>query len=189
MELGHCPRCATPYTASDVAGFGILRARAARRGGPRMEYRCQQCDRILHLVPHGEGRYAPPGEPPPPAVPASERRPPWLADEPEAPAGRAAPADEAPFGVPPQEPPGPQEPPPVDPEDPQPTDEAPLDAVAAMEILGIGPGADPSAIRRAFRERSLTCHPDKVAHLDAEFQALAERKFKRLQQAHDLLLS
>ena len=39
----------------------------------------------------------------------------------------------------------------------------------------------------AYRERSLACHPDKVAHLDPDFLALAERKFRELKRAHDLL--
>ena len=51
----------------------------------------------------------------------------------------------------------------------------------------MGEAADRGAIDRAFRERSLTCHPDKVAHLDMEFQELAERKFRRLQQAYLVL--
>ncbi len=190
MEIGRCPRCATPYTASEIAGFGILRARAARAGGPRMEYRCQHCDRMLHLIPHGDGRYAPPGAPPPPAVPASERRPPWITDEP--PPGRSAGTEDVgpppgagappPFEIPTAEPDAP-------PTDAAEDDDGPLDVVQAMALLGVPASADEGAIQRAFRERSLTCHPDKVAHLDPEFQALAERKFKRLRQAYELLIS
>jgi DnaJ-domain-containing protein 1 len=123
-------------------------------------------------------------------VPASERRPPWLTDEPppvrparaedvaEA-AGTAAPP---PFEVPTAEPDTP-------PTDAAEDDVGPLDVLRAMALLGVPASADRSAIQRAFRERSLTCHPDKVAHLDPEFQALAERKFKRLRQAYDLLIT
>lgn len=57
----------------------------------------------------------------------------------------------------------------------------------ALEVLGVSPAADRATIDRAFRERSLACHPDKVAHLDHDFQALAERKFRELKRAHELL--
>jgi DnaJ like chaperone protein len=59
----------------------------------------------------------------------------------------------------------------------------------ALALLGLQPTADRRAIERAYRERSLACHPDKVAHLDPDFQALAEAKFRRLKQAYDLLRS
>ena len=67
-------------------------------------------------------------------------------------------------------------------------DEAPLGPVEACEILGVSPAASPAQVEQAYRERALQCHPDKVAHLDPDIQALAERKFKRLQAARDLLL-
>ena len=191
MELGLCPRCATPYSSSDVTGLGILRGRSARRGGPRVEYACQACGHRIQLIPHGEGRYAPPGQPPPAKVPRSERIPPWMRDR----RGRAAPRDEAPpRAEPAAEPPphrAPADGPPPEPEPqrvPEPELEAPLGPVEALALLGVAPGADRAEIERAFRERSLTCHPDKVAHLDEDFQALAEAKFRRLQRALDLLL-
>ena len=61
-----------------------------------------------------------------------------------------------------------------------------------LRFLFLPDGHDPDSLvneegEQAFRERSLTCHPDKVAHLDPEFQQLAEEKFKRLLQAYDLL--
>ena len=59
----------------------------------------------------------------------------------------------------------------------------------ALEILGVEAAASRDEIDRAFHERSRTCHPDKVAHLDAEFQELAERKFLRLKSAYDLLVT
>ena len=40
------------------------------------------------------------------------------------------------------------------------------DIQRALELLGVGPSASHEEIRRAFRARSKTCHPDKVAHLD-----------------------
>jgi curved DNA-binding protein CbpA len=70
-----------------------------------------------------------------------------------------------------------------------PVPEPPLDVFEALALLGLDPTADRAAIDRAYRERSLACHPDKVAHLDPDFQALAQRKFVRLKAAYDLLTS
>jgi DnaJ like chaperone protein len=63
-----------------------------------------------------------------------------------------------------------------------------MDLATALEVLGLPADATASAVEDAFRERALQCHPDKVAHLDPDFVALAERKFRRLQEARDLLL-
>jgi hypothetical protein len=191
MHSGTCPTCARPYTVSEIAGFGILRGRPPERGGPLMEFSCPGCKRLLQLVPHGDGRYAPPGQPPPPAPSAEERLPPWLKErargkrkartKPPKPAPQTAPRPEQEEAPPP---------PTHEVEEPAPPpEEAPIGLREALEVLGVSPGADLPAIERAFRERSRTCHPDKVAHLDAEFQELAERKFKRLRQALDLLRS
>jgi DnaJ like chaperone protein len=59
----------------------------------------------------------------------------------------------------------------------------------AFEVLGLPVTASRDEVERAFRSRSLTCHPDKVAHLDEEFRVLAERKFKRLVEAHQLVVA
>ena len=66
-------------------------------------------------------------------------------------------------------------------------DERKITLADAIEILGISPTADRDAIEAAYRERSLQCHPDKVAHLDPDFRALAERKFRRLRAAYEML--
>lgn len=191
MELGHCPRCTQPYTTSEVVGFGILRARTASEGGPRVEYTCPGCGTVVRLIPYGEGRYAPPGEPPPAAVPEAARRPPWV-EEGSASAQRAAPqAPPAPSRAPPPQA-APEAPPEASPGPEQARaqgEEAPMGPAEALEILGIRPSAEPSEIDRAFRERSLTCHPDKVAHLDPDFQRLAEHKFRLLRRAYEILSS
>lgn len=178
MESGRCPRCATAYQAADVAAYGVLRPRSARAGGPYVVYSCESCRREIRLIPHGQGRYAPPGQPPPPPVPESERRPPWVRGE------NDAPVRDEPHTVPEPEP------------QPEPTPEevpaaAPVrgDVREALALLGVGPEASAEEIGRAFRERSKTCHPDKVAHLDEDFQALAHEKFQRLREAYELLLS
>jgi hypothetical protein len=183
MEIGRCPACDQPYTAREVAGLGILRARPARDGGPVVEHRCTRCDRRIELIPYGEGRYAPPGAPVPEPVPAEHRVPPW--------AGRAGEPSEP---AEPVEPPRRERPrrepvvPPPAPPPARPPEGAPMTLAEALEVLGVSPAADRGAIERAYRDRSVQCHPDKVAHLDAEFQALAERKFRRLREAYDLLM-
>ncbi len=189
MLSGTCPTCARPYTVSELSGFGILRGRPPAQGGPLMEFTCPGCRKVLLLIPHGDGRYAPPGEPPPPAPSAEDRLPPWLKE-------RRRGAQEAPSEPEAAEPEEPKEaPPPPAPEvheveEPEATEEeGPIGLREALEVLGVEPGADTPAIEQAFRERSRTCHPDKVAHLDTEFQELAEWKFKRLRQALDLLRS
>ncbi|MHC5010293.1 MAG: J domain-containing protein [Planctomycetota bacterium] len=178
MEIGLCPHCARPYTAGEVTGVGILRARPAQRGGPTVEFQCPRCGHRILLVPHGQGRYARPGQPPPPPVPAEARRPPWLegapAPEPEEPEVIDIPVEDDATEAPRRGP--------VSAED------TALTPLEALDILGLSPTDGPDAIEAAFRERSLTCHPDKVAHLDRDFQALAEKKFKLLKRAYDLLM-
>ena len=191
MELGRCPRCSEGYTASQVAGLGILRAREARAGGPRVEYQCHACGRQIHLIPHGDGRYAPPGQPPPQFVPEADRRPPWVGDAASARPGGRPPREEAPPGPPPASADNAEswETPASETAEAAAIEEVPLSTVEALALLGCAVTAERPDIERAFRERSLTCHPDKVAHLDPEFQELAERKFKRLRAAYDLLIS
>jgi curved DNA-binding protein CbpA len=62
-----------------------------------------------------------------------------------------------------------------------------VDPAEALGLLGVLPTATRAEVEQAFRARSLACHPDKVAHLDADFQALADRKFRRLLEAFRLL--
>jgi len=185
MEPLRCTRCGRPFTAGEVTGLGILRSRLESQGGPLMDFACPDCDQRMRLIPYGQGRYAFPGEPPPPWVPEAERVPPWVGRR------RAAPRPPAEPTPTPPEPEAP-EPPPFEIHPPPATEgreeaEEPLTPALALQILGVGPEAEREEIERAFRERSRTCHPDKVAHLDPEFQALAERKFKRLRGAYDLL--
>ncbi len=82
-------------------------------------------------------------------------------------------------------------PPPRDePRDPpqQPHHAEPSSFDEAYRRLGLDPTADQASVAEAFRELSKRCHPDKVAHLDADFQELAHRKFKALKDAYDELM-
>jgi DnaJ like chaperone protein len=51
-------------------------------------------------------------------------------------------------------------------------------------VLGISRTASAEEIKKAYRKLVLQYHPDKVAHLGDEFKALAEERFKQIQQAY-----
>ena len=178
--------------------MGILRPRPEEDGGPWIEFPCPGCRTMLMLLPHGHSRYAVPGEPPPPPPNDRERRIPWVARAPAEPAGDAvappprrplrAAASKAPSPVegplpPPQRAPR-AAPAPAAPVEPV---EGPLDWEGAERLLGMPPIYTAADVERAFRRHALLCHPDKVSHLDEDFQALAAKKFKRLKEARDLL--
>ncbi|RUM41133.1 MAG: J domain-containing protein, partial [Desulfocapsa sp.] len=52
-------------------------------------------------------------------------------------------------------------------------------------VLGLKPGADKDAIKKAYRKLSMKYHPDKVRHLGEEFRAVAEEKMKEINAAYD----
>ncbi|MBU0945576.1 MAG: DnaJ domain-containing protein [Proteobacteria bacterium] len=54
-------------------------------------------------------------------------------------------------------------------------------------ILGLEPGADQEAIKKAYRKLSMKYHPDKVSHLGEEFRGVAEEKMKEINAAYDYL--
>jgi DnaJ-domain-containing protein 1 len=53
----------------------------------------------------------------------------------------------------------------------------------AFSVLGVTPGCSLEEARRAWKTLMLQYHPDKVAHLGPEFQALAEQKTRELMEA------
>ena len=66
----------------------------------------------------------------------------------------------------------------------------PKDATAAQDpysVLGVDKNASQEDIKKAYRELVNKYHPDKVAHLGDEFQKLADRRFKEIQQAYQIL--
>ena len=72
----------------------------------------------------------------------------------------------------------------------QKTANEPGDTEAARDpyrILELQPGAGQAEIRAAYRRLAARYHPDKVAHLGEDFQVLAEKKFKAIQAAYDML--
>ena len=56
------------------------------------------------------------------------------------------------------------------------------------EVLGLPPNASQAEIKAAYRKLVNQYHPDKVAHLGAEFQKLAEERFKQIQDAYAKLM-
>jgi len=52
-------------------------------------------------------------------------------------------------------------------------------------ILGLEPGTDFAAIKKAYRQLSMQYHPDKVSHLGDEFKGIAEEKMKEINMAYD----
>ena len=67
-------------------------------------------------------------------------------------------------------------------------DEAPQPPRTPYEILNVPPGADQDTIKAAYRKLANQYHPDKVSHLGKEFQELADRRFKEIQEAYQQLI-
>ena len=57
------------------------------------------------------------------------------------------------------------------------------------EVLGIEPNASIEDIKKAYKTLANKYHPDKVQHLGDEFKALAETRFKDIQEAYQTLMS
>jgi hypothetical protein len=56
------------------------------------------------------------------------------------------------------------------------------------EVLNLPPEADQETIKAAYRKLANQYHPDKVSHLGKEFQDLAERRFREIQEAYETLV-
>jgi len=57
----------------------------------------------------------------------------------------------------------------------------------SLAVLGLAAGASEEEIKQAYRSLSMQYHPDKVQHLGAEFQRVAEEKMKEINAAYDYL--
>ena len=56
-----------------------------------------------------------------------------------------------------------------------------------FEVLGIEKDASREKIKEAYRKSAKKYHPDKVVHLGKEFQEIAEKRFKEIQEAYEVL--
>jgi len=54
-----------------------------------------------------------------------------------------------------------------------------------FEVLGIEKDASQEKIKEAYRKSAKKYHPDKVVHLGKEFQEIAEKRFKEIQEAYE----
>jgi len=54
-------------------------------------------------------------------------------------------------------------------------------------VLGVASDASAKEIHQEYRRLARQYHPDKVAHLGEEFQTLAEKRFKEIQEAYQTL--
>ena len=56
-----------------------------------------------------------------------------------------------------------------------------------FDVLGIERDASEEEIKKAYRKMANKYHPDKVVHLGNEFEEIAEKRFKEVQKAYEML--
>ena len=55
------------------------------------------------------------------------------------------------------------------------------------KVLGVGPKASEEEIRKSYRKLALKWHPDRASSKSEEERALAEKNFKELAEAYEVL--
>ena len=63
----------------------------------------------------------------------------------------------------------------------------PLDLDGACRLLGVKPQASLDEISKAYKEKMIKSHPDKVSHLSEELQEKANELTLKLNEAYDLI--
>jgi len=61
-------------------------------------------------------------------------------------------------------------------------------APSANDLLGVARDASQEEIKQAYRQAMAQNHPDKVAHLSPELQAVAQRKTREIKEAYEELM-
>ncbi len=59
---------------------------------------------------------------------------------------------------------------------------------SAHDLLGVARHASPEEIKQAYRQAMAQNHPDKVAHLSDELQAVAQKKTREIKEAYEELM-
>ena len=57
----------------------------------------------------------------------------------------------------------------------------------AYKVLGISPTATDDEVKAAYRKMALQHHPDKVSTLGEDIKKAAEKKFKEINEAKDMI--
>ena len=59
--------------------------------------------------------------------------------------------------------------------------------ISPHDVLGVAKNATQEDIKKAYRNLVKKYHPDKVNHLGEDFRALAEKRFREIQEAYQTL--